>query len=78
MSTDLSAFDAGIRVSDRLRDLPTHLTTTQPDDAEMDAERSRSECYCRQCANRVTVGPDGDEYGHELTCEWSCYGEGGE
>jgi hypothetical protein len=73
MSTDLSEFGGGIRISERLRPLPEHLQTGQPEAAELPAETTNSECYCSECLNRVTVGPGGDEYGHELACEWSCY-----
>jgi len=64
--------DARKEQSPRLKGTGDHLVKEKPDTSELPADED-AECYCTDCQNRVTVGPDGDEYGHELACEWSCY-----
>jgi hypothetical protein len=40
-----------------------HLTQTPPRNARL-AVDAPEEAYCRDCNARVTIGPDGTEYGH--------------
>jgi len=58
----------------RLRGTGDHLTFEKPDTGvKLEADPKRSEIWCDKCENRVTVGPDGDEYGHKNTCQFSTW-----
>jgi hypothetical protein len=49
-----------------------HLSAVPPENGvKLDADPSKQEAWCLCCDNRVTVGAD--EYGHEKTCEHSCW-----
>ena len=52
-----------------------HLKQTPPDSGvKLSADIDRSEAWCDDCGNRVTVGDK--EYGHARDCEHSCWESG--
>lgn len=55
---------------------PSHLTGSKPSTGvKLVADKDKSEAWCVQCNNRVTVGSR--EYGHARDCAYSCF-EGAE
>jgi len=56
---------------------PQHLSEVPPDTGvKLEADPDKREAWCRGddgCQNRITVGPDGDEYGHANDCEHSTW-----
>lgn len=57
-----------------------HLKEEIPDESNNNAcdikEESERERWCTDCNRRVTLGQQGDEYGHEVSCEHSIAPEG--
>lgn len=53
-----------------------HLTLDDPDDtpSTLTVDVDRRECWCDECHCRVTVGPNGREYGHHPDdCRHHCW-----
>jgi len=51
-----------------------HLSEVAPETGvKLTADAEKSEAWCDDCQNRVTVGQR--EYGHARDCEHSCWGQ---